>query len=190
MAFLAGLFGFVHWSFLFFGLRLPLIILGFLAIPIAYPFRTDNHLPKWAWIWDNDQDGIYGPHWFHKGNENFRSCWLWSAVRNPVNNMRFAIGLNREDGFDDSYMFGDEGIPTPKKARIFKRATWHLTLIRVGWLWHMSFWYIKPLSNLKHFRIRIGWKCTPDWVHDINISKPETLKYSGITFQFMPNRDG
>jgi len=190
MIYLATLQGFIYWSFLFFGLRLPLIILGFIVVPLAYPFRKGNHFPRWAWLWDNDQDGIYGANWFHHGVLTFKTCWLWSAVRNPTNNMRFWIGLNREDGFRAVHTFGDMGIPTPRKARELGRATWHLTLVRRGILWHMSYWYIKPISNVKHFRIRIGYKCTPDWVDNVNLTKIPTLKYSGITFQFMPNRNG
>ena len=94
----------------------PLIILrglavfaGFFVVPIALLFRKEDptkaatggghhmpfiSLPKWAWLWDNDEEGVashFVPWWEqHDGNAN--TYWVmlkWSAFRNPANNMRF-----------------------------------------------------------------------------------------------------
>lgn len=189
MKYLLALQGFLFWFILYFLVRLPLILLGFIVVPIAYKFREGNHFPKWAWIWDNKEDGIFGATWFNKGVLDFKTCYRWSAVRNPANNMRFMklITVLHSD-VKRTKIYGDKEIPNPKLARERGRAIWHLTLVKPGLLWRFSYWYIKAKPDNKHFRIRFGWKCTPEWIEGENLN--EINKYSGVTFQLMPNRDG
>lgn len=169
-------------------LRLLAVLIGLAVIPLAYTMRKGQDFPKWAWIWDNEEDGIYGPKWFNKGIHNFKSCFLWSAIRNPANNMRFIDLFNVEhrEGIKN-FKYGDYKTPDPSYSRSIKRAIWHLTLVRQKGIWYFSFWYLKAFKGDRHFRIRLGWKCTPEW-----ISKPrdDVYKYSGMTFQFMPYRKG
>lgn len=48
--------------------------------------------PRWAWLWGNEEDGVAGggewvrtrTHW-----GPWRRAFVWSALRNPVNNLRF-----------------------------------------------------------------------------------------------------
>ncbi len=177
------------WILLFFFIRLPLILLGFIVVPIAYPFRTDNKFPKWAWIYDNDEDGIYGAAWFNKGVYDFKTCYKWSAIRNPVNNMRFVslftVNHNRMSSYTSK---GYRSVPSPKLSRELGKAIWHYTIVKQKYFWYFSFWYIKAKSDNKHFRIRLGWKCHPLWV--LNEPHNKIKQYSGITFQLMPNREG
>ena len=45
---------------------------------------------RWTWLWGNDEDGVVGPDWYNP----LASRWLafkWSALRNPVNNLRFLV---------------------------------------------------------------------------------------------------
>lgn len=170
-----------------FFIRFVLVLLGLVMVPLAYPFRTNTSFPKWAWVWDNREDGIFGPTWFNSGQHNFKTCFLWSAIRNPANNMRFVDVFNVEHEPEIEHLvFGDELVPDPSLSRKEKRAIWHFTLVRQKGLWYFSFWYLKAFSKT-HFRIRLGWKCTPEWIEE---PRAPIYKYSGMTFQFMPWRKG
>lgn len=53
--------------------------------------------PAWAWVWSNDEDGIY-PTWYHRVNPTWsygRTIFVWTALRNPVNNFRFVRGVSK-----------------------------------------------------------------------------------------------
>lgn len=81
-----------------FMVSLPVILLGLVAVPIALLFckPEDEHLPRWAWPWDNAADGINGDGDAHGGwrgpehaNGRERTFWwrfVWLALRNPVHN--------------------------------------------------------------------------------------------------------
>lgn len=64
-----------------------LVIVGLGHVTSVDPPRM--HFPAWAWIWDNEEDGITGParpisRW---------SIFYWSALRNSCNNLRFVQRL-------------------------------------------------------------------------------------------------
>ena len=182
------------WFVSYFLIRLPLIIAGFILFPIMYYTRdkkTDK-LAKFFWLWDNEEDGIYGADfWIKKYNgvRDFKTAYMWSAVRNPVNNMRFIFGINRDTWKKNYKYYGDKEIPHPRIAREKGGTVWHLSYVKVNkFLWLPSFWYIKATGPDTHFRIRLGWKCTLDWIENNNLSN--TGKYSGFAFQLMPRRKG
>jgi hypothetical protein len=45
--------------------------------------------PRPFWIWSNSEDGVWGPYphsrWY---------AFYWTALRNPVNNLRFVPGIS------------------------------------------------------------------------------------------------
>ena len=182
------------WIIVYFFIRLPLILLGFPIFPIAYYTRRRDDSLRWLfWIYDNREDGIYGaPFWIARndGKRNFKTAFTWSVLRNPVNNMRFTfLGINRE-GWRGQYEYkGDFEIPNPSLSRSFGKAIWHYSLVKDRGIYWPSFWYIKAKSDDKHFRIRLGWKCTWKWIQDDD-DRGEVYKWSGATFQFLPNRNG
>ena len=89
---------------------LIMIVLGFFVVAIALPFSHKigekneygwqmERLPKWAWFWSNDYDGVQG----QKNGKNYTSSALdsfwgrhnWTAIRNPANNFsRYTIGVD------------------------------------------------------------------------------------------------
>jgi hypothetical protein len=91
--------------FLFFS-NIVLVLLGFLVVAIAIPFRVKGHsvsdgreivnLPKWAWLWGNDFDGLLGDKrgwWaantpFGVAVDSYIAMYTWTALRNPANNKR------------------------------------------------------------------------------------------------------
>jgi hypothetical protein len=171
--------------------RAAAVLLGFFVVPIAYLFRDGDHFPKWAWIWDNREDGIFGADWFERYTglkKGFRRCYWWSAIRNPANNMRFIDLFNVEHRDGLTYkIYGNRETPDPRTARQMGGKVWHLTLVRQSGIWYFSFWLIKAFKNNRHFRIRLGWKCTPEWIER---PREGIYKYSGMTFQFLPWRKG
>lgn len=94
------------WLIFIFGVQLPLILLGWILIPIAAlckaykaegttPDTIVNGLPDpnyhftwpFMYIWDNVEDGIANNN--YSGYTNmFMRIVSWSANRNPVNNLR------------------------------------------------------------------------------------------------------
>ncbi len=55
------------------------------------------HWPAWAWPWDNEEDGTH-PHWYAVAHPTWsvaRLEFTWSALRNPVNNLRFVAGFSK-----------------------------------------------------------------------------------------------
>ena len=52
---------------------------------------------KWAWLWDNAEDGI-APRWYQDAHLNWHidhCAFVWTAIRNPCNNLRFVPGVSK-----------------------------------------------------------------------------------------------
>lgn len=72
--------------------------------PSAYFDRDVMQFPRWAWLFSNDEDGVDGlrggdpaQHWWSErtaGWSDARRIFVWSAFRNPVNNLRYIPLLN------------------------------------------------------------------------------------------------
>ena len=84
-------------------INIPLFIIG---IPVCAVlawggfsyFAEDNkyHWPRWAYIWDNPEDGVDGA-WYQRANKHRSYAmneFIWSALRNPVNNLRYVPGVS------------------------------------------------------------------------------------------------
>lgn len=79
----------------------PLVLAG---VPICALLSTSNlitlngtpgavwhwQLNPWTWLWDNKIDGVVGP-----GPVTRWQAFYWSALRNPVNNLRFVPGVSK-----------------------------------------------------------------------------------------------
>lgn len=110
--------------------RVALIIVGLPMVAIAIPFATPGasasdgrliwNLPRWAWLFGNDFDGLDGDkrNWWADNCDalvlfgllpllrrlgvslaplaptSWLARWWWAAVRNPVNNLRRVPGFN------------------------------------------------------------------------------------------------
>lgn len=92
---------------LFILIQLVSLVLQLVGLPVcAYlalcgNWRTQNnqplHFPKWAWIWDNQEDGVC-PYTYMRENLPWsisRVCFYWTALRNPVNNLRYVPGVSK-----------------------------------------------------------------------------------------------
>lgn len=94
-----------QFTFLFFS-NIVLVLLGFVVVAVAIPFRVKDfsesdgrqivNLPKWAWLWGNDFDGLLGDKrgWWAENTpfklpvDHYISMYTWAAFRNPANNKR------------------------------------------------------------------------------------------------------
>lgn len=101
----------VSWCLLIL-VRLLGIVAGLLVVALAIPFavpgyslsdgRRITNLPRWAWLFGNDFDGLLGDKrlWWAANTpfgwavDSFLAMWWWAAIRNPVNNMRLVPGLS------------------------------------------------------------------------------------------------
>lgn len=89
---------------LFILIQLVSLVLTLLGIPVCWVLTSTGtmyigndgervHFPKWAWIWDNDEDGV-SPLWYNPEHTRWRS-FVWTALRNPCNNLRFVWGVSK-----------------------------------------------------------------------------------------------
>lgn len=55
------------------------------------------HFPSWAWLWDNEEDGVLPSAYMRENlpRSITRSCFIWTALRNPVANLKHVRGVSR-----------------------------------------------------------------------------------------------
>jgi hypothetical protein len=129
-----------------------------------YPDRwVDAWLPRWAWLWGNEQDGVSGPMWFrelHRGRCYGRVAFLWSALRNPTNNLRFVPFINPVIVPGLVGAIGNSEDPNLERKRDLALNVWRR---RMYWCftWQgifAGFWWIWTPTPSHHVEVRIGWK--------------------------------
>lgn len=186
----------VTWS-LYIVCAIVLIAFGLIIVPFAagfglYETRESKYWPgrqiaawtsKWMWLWGNEEDGIDGRRagltqdadpaqawWMEesKTDSEAERIAYWSAIRNPVSNMRFVWPF----GFTMSVIrsispirnrslkwVGNSTQPDDDYAQN-KKGTWWF----FAWDgWHTAFWLIYT-----GYQIRLGWKIVPHDIVDIS----------------------
>lgn len=143
-------------------------IAGVFIVPVALLFRTpDDHLPRWAWIWDNEDHGTDGDgFWVKRCGATFWCRYKWLAFRNPTFNLaRYWLGavVPMPVVTSGDLNIGDKVGPGKRVSRswalyeyykigqpyqLAKRADWAKKLPK------LQAWLIK----YRCFRARIGWK--------------------------------
>jgi hypothetical protein len=150
---------------LFFAVVGVLVIAVLAARRIAQPRpsalfnRTVLQFPRWAWLWNNQEDGVDGLRggdsaqaWWKDRTSNWsdrKRVYVWSAFRNPVDSLRLVPLLNpnldparvRFVGMDHEPAKGEAG-------------------------WYFAWLAGTPYSCLRvercGFRFWLGWKFHPD----------------------------
>lgn len=122
--------------------RLAFILVGLVVVPFTNRETS---------IWGNYEDPE-PPHWFKPYSSEFVRDYLWRAIRNPANNLRFLI---KQPAFFDSTAGRDN-----PHYDIYTTGL-HLT----SWRWTRSglfseFWYMKEVGE-KVIEVRLGWKFSP-----------------------------
>jgi hypothetical protein len=91
--------------------------------------------------WDNDEDGVLGADWWLKQHENRPEWWnayVWSAWRNPANNLRFLPGaiLRIDDASKITKLVRENYTVTTYGWRqyVLWHPHWFPWVLRAGWL--------------------------------------------------------
>src|SRR5690606_23980281 len=84
-----------------------------------------------TWLWGNEEDGVNGPMWWAERTRAYDggrlrlawSAYRWSALRNPVNNLRFVPGINP--------------VIDPARVRHWREGRWAFTWqgLYAGFMW-------------------------------------------------------
>ena len=112
-------------------IQLVSLVLTIVGLPICavlaygrfwtYDLSRDAYrYPRWAWIWDNEEDGTL-PYWYvlaHPYWSQARLMFHWSALRNPCNNLRYVPGVSK--------------VGRPAYRKTFTVAGHHL-YVQAGW---------------------------------------------------------
>lgn len=153
-----------------FVLRTILIVLGHIMIPIAMLFKAyevrqskfyDKKILTWTWdimyLWGNEEDGIDGGPGYPFNGETWsqtRKIWTWTAVRNPVNNLRFVRPFSfKYDNVKDIKWIGTEpdALKHQKVPNYYFASYKFYSCFRVHWT--------GSDGKLKEFWV--GWKIRP-----------------------------
>lgn len=182
----------IQWSVIL-ALRIIIVLAGFVMVAVAIPFRvrgksvSDNrgivNLPRWAWLWGNDYDGLLGDwrgwwaantpfglpadHWF--------SMWWWAAIRNPANNMRrcplFSCPANR-----CLITYKGRAVVEDKPGM----GGWRFVVAKIGWMRWYGFYLVKEWSATRALVVQIGFKVKPSHAND------PAAEEKGFTFEVNP----
>lgn len=183
--------------------RVVLILLGLVVVPLAMPLLVTEgppvpftqapgnwqfkRLPAWAWLWSNDRDGAVGDKrgWWHLnapfglGAYHPLSMFVWLALRNPANNMRFTRWLGCPVTECDYRYWGDENVedrPGEGGCRLLL-ATHKKTGRR-----YYGFYGVWQWSTTRAVVIQIGFKGEPkDWAEDY--TGDLSRQWAGMTFE-------
>lgn len=174
--------------------RVALILVGLpvvaLAIPFAVPglsvsdLRPIVNLPRWAWLFGNDYDGLDGDkrYWWADNCDAYVlfgllpllrrlglpldplpvDCWLarwwWAALRNPVNNLRLVPGFNCPVSECEIRHLGAYTVEDKPG-----QGGWQLVSAarRGGASRWYGFYLVAPWSSTRAFVLRLGYKVKP-----------------------------
>lgn len=153
---------------------IPHALLWLAGIPICYAlskramwvYRESKYFgnyihawrPRWAWLWGNEEDGVTGPDWWAEQNADKpieRRAFIWSALRNPVNNLRFVPVIHPVIDPSRIRFIGNDDDPPYGTGE--KRLQWAFT-----WQGIFSGFALRWQATAKrHFSVRVGWKLLP-----------------------------
>lgn len=164
-----------------------LIGLPVVAVAVFFPVagvsvsdgRPIVNLPKWAWLFGNDFDGLDGDGrgWWAANTpfgwpvRSHRSRWWWAAIRNPANNLRriayFSCPVSKcAIKFNGSAEVEDK----PGKGG------WQLVTAYAGGLEWYGFYLVKELTSTRAFVVRAGFKIKPSHAGSDEPDKGYTFK--------------
>lgn len=201
----------LQWAFLLLS-NLVLDPLGLLVVAVAIPFRVADksvsdgrhieNLPRWAWLWGNDFDGLLGDRrywWDVNADEEilwgllpllrkiiprlpmlhadcYLAMWWWAAIRNPTNNMR-RLALYSCPVAECSFTGYGQAEVNDKPGQ----GGWQFVIGKRGWRRWYGFYWVHQWNDSKAFVVRLGFK--------INARNyPADTPPIGFTIKVVPNK--
>lgn len=172
--------------------RLSGIVTGLVIVALAIPFRTESvslsdgrrivNLPRWAWLWGNDYDGLLGDKrgWWSTNTpmgwavDSFAAMYWWAAIRNPANNMRLLDAFSAPV-IDSSITYRGRYTVEDKPGM----DGWHFVIVENGGKRWFGFYFVHCWSVKRALVIRLGFKVKPEHHGRIEPRK-------GLTFKLNP----
>jgi hypothetical protein len=197
-------------------IRLALIIIGLPVVAIAIPFAAPGlsasdgrpiwNLPRLAWLWGNDFDGLDGDKrlWWADNCDalvlfgllpllrrlglpigslpvtSWLARWWWAALRNPVNNLRLVPGFNCPVGDCQLTHWGRFTVEDKPGM-----GGWQFVVARRNGgtsRWFGLYW-VHEWTISRAFVVRLGYKIKPG--HAFKIGEPA----KGLTFKINPVKE-
>lgn len=163
------------WTVMLLVIRLPLYLLGFPLIAWQskqVEVRPSRYFPnrrllqfraRWMWLWGNEEDGVDGL----RGGDSAQARWadetedcsprgrifLWSAWRNPVNNIRYVPVLNPHFNSCQIRYIGTDHEPVAGER---------------GWFYIWQGLYSAFRLETGRRRVWVGWKFRPEDVNGVD----------------------
>lgn len=181
----------LQWSWLILA-RLAGIVTGLVTVALAIPFRVPTvslsdgrqivNLPRWAWLWGNDFDGLLGDKrgWWAENTpfgwavDSFATMYWWAAIRNPANNMRFLDAFSAPViGSKISY-YGRYTVEDKPGM-----GGWQFVTAEQGARRWYGFYLVHEWGKSRAFAVRLGFKIKPSHAGTYEPAK-------GLTFKVNP----
>lgn len=151
--------------------------------------------PKWLFPFGNERDGFLGDKrgwWANERDgeeESFVSQYLWSAIRNPCNNMRF-MPLSSCDTSKSKIKLvaGQEYV----RDKVGSEGWQFVRAIDDKNIPYYGFYFVKPRKDdpTKAIVIRIGFKIEPRHEKEYAGSTEKFgAQFKGMTFRFSLSKD-
>jgi hypothetical protein len=161
-----------QWLFLFV-CNVVLFLVGLVVVAVAIPFRVPGvsvsdgrpivNLPRWAWLFGNDYDGLLGDKrgkWatltpFGWPVTSYGAMYVWAALRNPVNNMRqlslwsCPVGQCTITGYGQAVVRDLAG-----------QGGWQFVIARRGARRWYGFYWVHQWNATRALVVRLGYKIT------------------------------
>lgn len=164
----------IYLTFIFL-IFLPLVLLGWILIPLAVLFKAYKAIPmlglldgngdprvdyhftwKFMHVWDNWEDGIAAGKQYKNMGSIPKQIIYWSCIRNPVNNLRIIPYLScKIDPTKVNYIGG----PHKSMEAFDKKPPVPEWFFAWQGIYSNIFWQFKLFGKLR--RLWIGWKIFP-----------------------------
>ena len=184
----------LQWAWLVLA-RLAGIVSGLLMVALAIPFAVPGYslsdgrvilnLPRWAWLWGNDFDGLLGDKrgWWSANTpfgwavDSFLAMYWWAAIRNPANNMRLLSWFSAPIVGSDINHLGQFTVEDKPGMD-----GWQFVWAEQGGRRWFGFYLVHCWSSKRALVIRLGFKIKPS-----HAGTTEPRK--GLTFKLNPAKN-
>lgn len=191
---------------LFLCIKIPTLIAGLFVVPFLYKYRslTYNQLPDWTRPWSNPEDWHGGPQsyvnslpkwWVNKKGANFKSFYIYYAIRNGANGLRSFEFLDLDIIPEKVKFKKNLAIMTFEPSTLRRLRNEGITDKETIWYfcwqgWQAGFKLVHIWNDERHLVIKLGWRIQPsDTTDEID---PEGIRHedAGFATKFLPYRKG